>query len=199
MNGEAESYTRLWVFRLGNECCGQDIRPYWALWKLCGIVERAPDPVLIYHPLTWSKSESLTFWALMSAPDKGHWSSDVLPSTVKETTLNISKWWYHFFPVRFYFCPNPGWVFFFESLFGTLCSWLSLWSVYCLVKAFVKSQCSFTWGLILLAMTSLIMGNHAGTWLSPSSCIVSRRLPCKLWCFSFWVFRKRKSFRKRAF
>lgn len=42
-------------------------------------------------------------------------------------------------------------------MFGTLHNWPSLWSVYCLVKAFVKSQGLYNWGLILLAMTSLIM------------------------------------------
>lgn len=42
------------------------------------------------------------------------------------------------------------------ALFGTPHSWSSLWSVYCSVKAFVKSRGLFSRGLVLLAVTSLI-------------------------------------------
>lgn len=126
-----------------NGCCCLDIRPYWAFWKLCGIVERTLDPVLVYHQLTWSKNKSLNFCVLVSASEKGDFSSYVLST--------YSQW------NNFKYAHHPGLAFFFNSLFGTLYSWSCLWSAYCCAKAFVKSQSSFNWGLILLAMTSLIM------------------------------------------
>lgn len=82
------------------------------------------------------------------------------------------------------------------AMFGTLHSWSSLWSLYCLGKAFVKSQALFNWGLILLAVTSLIMdlaGRPCRDLLSPSSYIAGRRLSCELWCcFSFVGFQQRE-------
>lgn len=75
--------------------------------------------------LTWPKRESLTFWALISAPDKGGCSSDVLPMYSEGNNLEYLQ-----MTVSFLSCQILL-LFFFESLFGTLCSWLSLWSVYC--------------------------------------------------------------------
>lgn len=100
------------------KCC-QDIRPYWALWKLCGVVERAPDPVLVYHPLTWPKSESLTFWALMSAPDKGDCSCDVLPRYSEGNNLEYLQMMVSFLSCQILLLPTP-WM---DVLF-----WVSVWN-----------------------------------------------------------------------
>lgn len=169
---------------LGNVCSCLVIRFCQILWKWCDRVGMTLDSLILPPTYLCLRASSLNLWALVSAFWKPYEIPPAMyfPYSGKGNGLHSPKWCcvsirFLLLLITLHGCSSLSLSLL--VMFGTLHNWPSLWSVYCLVKAFVKSQGLYNWGLILLAMTSLIMdlaGQPGGTWMSPSSCIVSRKV-----------------------
>lgn len=149
---------------LGYGSCCVDTRPCQVLWKLRGVAEHTVDSGSTTN-LPVVKSAFLNLWALVSASKKWDPSSYVPSKHSEGNDLQHPQMTVPFFPHQILLPPTTlDWCsylllysHFMSGIFGTFHSWPSFWSVYCLVKAFVKSPGLFNWRLILLAMISLIM------------------------------------------
>ena len=162
-DGEADGFLCLWWVSRARKCLllpGYKILSNFmkTVWQSRDDPGASPDSTT---NLPVSKGEFLNLWALVSAFETWDPSSYVLSIFREGNDLHSPKWCcisphqILLLLITLHGCSSLSLLLL--VMFGTLHSWPSPWSVCCLVKAVVKSQGLFNRGLILLAMTSLIM------------------------------------------